>query len=179
MSEQAKVLGVGASSRLSPYLELCCLRLSATLSYERTQEELEVQTGRRVSQKTQQRLVQRQDFEVPNSNEPVAQLSLDGGMIRIRTPKGEKSDWREYKALNLVEQQQGMAWFKDNDSLVEWANGLPLAELVDCLADGHDGVWGVYDQIANPEQRNERECSEFCVRAKCQMEKRSGNRIAK
>jgi hypothetical protein len=125
------------------------------LSYEKTMEEVEVQTGRRVSQKTQQRLVQRQEFEEASSDEPVAQMSLDGGMIRLRTPKGQASEWREYKALNLLEQQQGMAWFKDNDALVEWANQLPMGERVDCLGDGHDGVWGIYEQIAEPEQRNE------------------------
>lgn len=73
------------------------------MSYEKAQEEIEVQTGRRVSMKTQQRLVHRQNFEVPISDEPVTQLSLDGGMIRIRTPNGQSSEWREYKALNLAE----------------------------------------------------------------------------
>jgi hypothetical protein len=118
-------------------------------------EELEVQTGRRVSQKTQQRLVQRQTFAQANSEAPVAQMSLDGGMIRLRTSKGQASEWREYKALNLLEQQQGMAWFKDNDALVAWANQQPIDDRVDCLGDGHDGVWGVYAQIADPERRNE------------------------
>lgn len=125
------------------------------MSYEKTTEEVEVQTGRRVSQKTQQRLVQRQKFEEVNSDEPVAQMSLDGGMIRLRTPKGQESEWREYKALNLLAQQQGMAWFKNNDALVEWANQQPMDDRVDCLGDGHDGVWGVYEQIAQPERRNE------------------------
>ena len=155
LSEQATALGVSSYSRLSPYLETCCLRLSASLSYEKTMEELEVQTGRRVSQKTQQRLVQRQKFEAANSDKPVTQMSLDGGMIRLRTPKGQASEWREYKALNLLKQQQGMAWFKDNDALVEWANLQPMDDRVSCLGDGHDGVWGVYDQIADPERRNE------------------------
>ena len=91
------------SSRISPHLELCCLRLSATLSYERTQEEVELQTGRRVSMKTQQRLVHRQQFEVPKVDGVVTQMSLDGGMIRLRTPKGQPCEWREYKALNLSE----------------------------------------------------------------------------
>ena len=155
LSGQAKALGVESYSRLSPYLETCCLRLSASLSYEKTAEEIEVQTGRRVSQKTQQRLVQRQEFEEAVSGEPVTQMSLDGGMIRLRTPKGEECEWKEYKALNLLEQQQGMAWFKDNGALVEWANQQPIDERVDCLGDGHDGVWGVYSQIAQPQQRNE------------------------
>lgn len=83
------------------------------------------------------------------------QMSLDGGMIRIRTPQGEDSAWREYKAFNLIETHQAMACFKDNATLVGWANNLPLAEQVACLGDGHDGVWGVYAQIGQPQQRRE------------------------
>jgi len=154
-SEQAQILGVIAGSRLSPYLELCCLRQSATVSYQKAEAEIEVQTGRRVSAKTQQRLVHRHSFECPTSEEPVEQMSLDGGMIRLRTPVGEASEWREYKALNLGEVHQGMAFFKENERLVEWANALPLAEVVDCLGDGHDGVWGVYAQIGGEHQRHE------------------------
>jgi hypothetical protein len=129
--------------------------LSATLSYEKTACELEVQTRRCVSQKTQQRLVHRQNFESVSSETPVTQMSLDGRMVRLRTPKGEESEWKEFKALNLTEQQQGMAYFKDNDALLAWVNTLPLAERVDCLGDGHDGVWGIYAQIATPAQRHE------------------------
>jgi len=148
-------LGVEASTRQSPFLELCCLRLSAVLSYEKVQAELEVQTGRRVSLKTQQRLVHRQTFERPHRDEPISEMSLDGGMIRLRTPKGEESEWREYKALNLGELEQGMAWFKDNDGLVTDANALKLASTVDCLGDGHDGVWSVYHPVGTQQQRRE------------------------
>lgn len=108
-----------------------------------------------MSAKTQQRLEARHDFELPTSEVPVEQMSLDGGMIRLRTPLGEAAEWREYKALNLGEQHQGMAWFKDNEHLIEWANDLPLAPIVDCLGDGHDGVWGIYAQIGNDHQRHE------------------------
>ena len=114
-----------------------------------------MQTGRCVSAKTQQRLEERHAFELPTSDVPVEQMSLDGGMIRLRTPLGEAAEWREYKALNLGELHQGMAWFKDNEHLIEWANGLPLAPIMDCLGDGHDGVWGVYAQIGCEGQRHE------------------------
>lgn len=140
---------------MSPYLELCCLRQSAIVSYAQAAEEVAVQTGRQVSAKTQQRLEERHTFEVPDSEMPVEQMSLDGGMIRLRTPLAEKDEWREYKALNLGEQHQGMAYFKDNEHLLEWANGLPLASIVDCLGDGHDGVWGIYAQIGHDDQRHE------------------------
>ncbi len=154
-SEQAKQLGVRPRQQISPYLELCCLRQSAIVSYAQAAREIEVQTGRRVSAKTQQRLEARHDFEFPTSEVPVEQMSLDGGMIRLRTPLGEAAEWREYKALNLGEQHQGMAWFKDNEHLIEWANGLPLAPIVDCLGDGHDGVWSIYGQIGTDHQRHE------------------------
>jgi hypothetical protein len=55
-----------------------------------------------VSQKTQQRLVQRQEFAETSSTASVTRMSLDGGMIRLRTPKGEESEWKEFKAINLI-----------------------------------------------------------------------------
>jgi hypothetical protein len=140
---------------VSPYLELCCLRLSASLSYEKAAEELEVQTGRRVSQKTQQRLVHRQSFEEASNDGPVTRMSLDGGMIRLRTPKGEELEWKEFKAINLMDSHQGIAWFKDNASLLAWANELLLGERVYCLGDGHDGVWSLYASIGDTQQRHE------------------------
>ena len=150
-----KQLGVRPRQQVSPYLELCCLRQSAIVSYAQAADEVEVQTGRRVSAKTQQRLEERHTFDLPTSEVPIEQMSLDGGMIRLRTPLGEAAEWREYKALNLGELHQGMAWFKDNEHLIEWANSLPLAPIMDGLGDGHDGVWGVYGQIGREGQRHE------------------------
>ena len=140
---------------MSPHLELCCLRQSALVSYEQASREVQVQTGRTVSPRTQQRLVQRHDFESPTVEEPIHQFSLDGAMIRLRTPEGEPSDWREYKAVNLLESHQGMAWFKEPERLLNWANALPMADTVWCLGDGHDGVWSLYAQIGWDEQRME------------------------
>jgi len=154
-SEQAKALEVRAGSRLSPHLELCCLRQSALISYEKASKEVQVQTGRTVSARTQQRLVQHHDFAPATVDEPIQPFSLDGTMIRLRTPDGEKSDWKEYKAINLIDSHQGMAWFKDSDGLLNWANTLPMADLVWCLGDGHDGVWSLYAQIGQDEQREE------------------------
>ena len=81
-STQAEQLGVSAYSRLSPHLELCCLRPSTILSYQKAQAEVELQTGRRVCAKTQQRLVPRQSFATPEPAAPIEQRSLDGGMMR-------------------------------------------------------------------------------------------------
>ena len=40
----------------------------------------------RVSHSTQQRLVHRQTFELPQIKETVEEMSVDGGKVRLRTP---------------------------------------------------------------------------------------------
>ncbi len=47
-------------------------------------------TGVEVSKSVQQRLVHRQNFELPLSQSTVKELSVDGGNIRIRTPIGQR-----------------------------------------------------------------------------------------
>jgi hypothetical protein len=64
-SKQADILGVSKGKQISPYLELCCLRISANVSYGHTEADVEMLTGMRVSAKTQQRLVQNYDFPTP------------------------------------------------------------------------------------------------------------------
>ena len=81
-SEQAKQLGVRPRQQISPYLELCCLRQSAIVSYAQAATEVEVQTGRRVSATTQQRLEARHVFEVPTSEVPVEQMSCVFSSLR-------------------------------------------------------------------------------------------------
>ncbi len=66
-SGQAQQLGVAAHTRLSPYLELCCLRVSANVSYEHTEKDVELFTGMRVPAKTQQRSCHRQTNEIAAS----------------------------------------------------------------------------------------------------------------
>ena len=90
-----------ARTQLSPYLEKCCLLVSANVSYERAAEDITVLTGMAVSRGTQQRLVQRQPFELPIAEDSVEEISIDGGKVRIRTPKGEICRWQDYKAVNL------------------------------------------------------------------------------
>lgn len=48
-SGQAQKLAVQGHSQLSPYLEACCLRLSANVSYQRAAEDIEYFTGMQVS----------------------------------------------------------------------------------------------------------------------------------
>ena len=105
MSEkQARKLELKPYSQWSPYLEKCCLLLSANESYERAAEDIEVLTGVAVSHSTQQRLVHRQVFDVSQVKQTVEEMSIDGGKVRLRTPLGEACQWRDYKVVNLQEQ---------------------------------------------------------------------------
>lgn len=156
-SDQAQQLGVGKGSQLSPYLEMCCLRISANESYADASEEVALLTGVRVSPKTQQRLVQRHPWEAPvmPTTEGVQQVSLDGGQMRFVTPKEKPSEWKQYKAVRLNAQDVGMAWFQDNAALVGWVQQQPLQSPLYCIGDGHPGIWNLMAQLAQDEQRIE------------------------
>ncbi len=93
--KQAPILEVKAYTRWSPYVEKCCLLLSANESYQRAAEAIQMLTGGAVAHSTQQRLVQHQTFELPHEETAVAEISVDGGKVRLRTPKGEPSEWRD------------------------------------------------------------------------------------
>lgn len=155
MSEkQAQKLDVKAYTQWSPYLEKCCLLLSANESYERTAEDLQVLTGMTVSHSTQQRLVHRQTFDLPQVEQMVHEMSIDGGKVRLRTPQGQPSEWRDYKGVNLHQCCVG-AFFQDNAHLVDWVNAQPLSHPLTCLGDGHDGIWNIYQEIGIPANRRE------------------------
>jgi hypothetical protein len=128
--------------------------VSANESYERAAEDIEVLTGVKVSHSTQQRLVHRQTFELPQVEGTVEEMSVDGGKVRLRTPQGQPSEWRDYKGVNLQEQCVA-AFFQDNEQLVNWVNAQPLSNPFTCLGDGHDGIWNLYTQIGTTTQRRE------------------------
>lgn len=152
--KQKQKLGLRPQTRLSPQLEKSCLLLSANVSYANASRDLEVLTGMKVSHSTQQRLVHRWEFRDLEVKEEVTTISIDGGKVRLRTPKGEASEWRDYKAVSL--QDQGCAAFwQENETLVNWLNRQPLAKIITCLGDGHPGVWNLMDKIATPEKRRE------------------------
>lgn len=131
---------MSSHSRISPYLTECCLRASANVSYENAAQDLERYTGMRVSAKTQQRLVHRHQFQEIACVEGVDEISLDGGKVRLRTTtKGESCIWRDYKAL-CIHPQARMAWFQENEALVDWVNHQPLSPLLTCVGDGHSGI---------------------------------------
>lgn len=128
--------------------------VSANVSYERSAQDIVVLTGMAVSRGTQQRLVQRQPFELPIAENNIEEISIDGGKVRIRTPEGEMCKWQDYKAVNLHGQYRE-AFFHANEQLVEWTQQQPLATSVICLGDGHDGIWNLFSAIAPDHQRQE------------------------
>jgi hypothetical protein len=97
--------------------------------------------------------VHRQTFDLPAIEQPIEELSVDGGKVRVRTPLGEECEWRDYKAIATA---QGMlANLQNNAQLIDWTNEQSLSQPVVCLGDGHDGIWNIIRQIATPEQRLE------------------------
>lgn len=128
--------------------------MSANVSYEHTEKDVELFTGMRVPAKTQQRLVHRQTFELPQAEQPIEELSADGGKIRIRTPQGEECRWLDYKGVRLHELATA-ACFQDNQQLIDWVQQQPKASPLTCLGDGHDGVWNLIKPIAPAPVRRE------------------------
>lgn len=124
------------------------------MSYENATRDLALLTGIVVCHSTQQRLVQRTQWQEAQATDSVETLSVDGGKVRLRTPKGQASQWRDYKAVTLHEQACG-AWLQANEALLRWVNGQPLAPVVSCLGDGHDGVWNLISGITPTEHRRE------------------------
>ena len=97
--KQGSALGVEPGKRISPYLELCCLRISANVSYADAASDVAMLTGIEVSSKTQQRLVQAYDFSQPKADTAIQEACVDGGKVRLRTPLGQECVWRDYKAI--------------------------------------------------------------------------------
>jgi hypothetical protein len=152
--QQCQQLKVNSHTQLSPLLQKCCLRVSANVSYQNAAKDVECLTGIYVAPKTQQRLVQRTDFNQADVKDEIKELSVDGGKIRLRTELGQPCIWRDYKGIS-INKQMTAAWFQENETLINWVNEQPLAETVTCLGDGHDGIWKIIKQIGKPAQRRE------------------------
>jgi hypothetical protein len=150
---QAQKLAVSPYRQLSPHLENCCLRLSANVSYEQAERDVAYLTGVPIPAKTQQRLVHQRQFELPTVEESMAELGVDGGKVRVRTPLGEECQWRDYKAI--ATDQDIVANFQNNAQLIEWVNAQALENPLTCLGDGHDGIWNIIAQITQADQRRE------------------------
>lgn len=141
-------------NRLSPQIEKCCLLLVGNESFINAERDLKILTGIEVSHSTQHRLVNSYELPVAKITKRARSLSVDGGTVRLRTPLGQKSEWKNYKAVK-VHNRIGRAFFQDNKGLLNWINQQPLSKTLNCLGDGHDGVWNIVEQIGTKEQRRE------------------------
>lgn len=149
---QAERLGVKAYSRLSGGLEKASLRLSANESFQNAEADLAALTGMKVGHSSQQRLVGRQSFEWPEAKQGISEVSIDGGKVRLRDLIDSDSPWRDYKAVRV----QGIyysAFFRDNDSLIDYLSAQRLLSPLICLGDGHHGVWNLFSELTTVEAR--------------------------
>lgn len=118
------------------------MRLSANISYQNAEVEIEALTGVKVGHSTQQKLVLSQDFQLPVALQAVSEVSVDGGKVRLRGKPQAGCHWRDYKTVRLQGIYYG-AFFNDNQSLIDYVNSQQLVNPLVCLGDGHDGVWNL------------------------------------
>lgn len=152
--KQAPKLEFKKSTRLSPLFEKCCLRQIANLSYEKAAQEMEVQTGVKICHTCLHRLVEKQEWSEPHAKIEVKETSIDGGKVRLRGNLGEGSHWQDYKAVRLHESYYG-AFYQENEKLINYINHQPLADILTCLGDGHDGIWKIVSQLNPGKTRRE------------------------
>ena len=114
----------------------------------------EILTGIKVAHSTQHRLVNRYQLPQPKTTKRANSLSVDDKTVRLRTPQGRPCEWKNYKAVKIHDRIR-MAFFQENESLLQWVNQQPLSRNVTCLGDGHDGVGNIIKQIGTSEQRTE------------------------
>ena len=100
------------------------------------------------------RLVNRQNLPQLSALQAVKEVSLDGGKVRLRTPKGQECEWRDYKAARIGGIYYN-AFFRDHQSLLDWINSQRLVNPLVCLGDGHDGVWKLFTEIGSSSTRLE------------------------
>lgn len=125
------------------------------MSYKNAERDILAYTGMKVSEKTQQRLVHRYKFVPEVSSEKVEEISLDGGKVRLRTEdKGSSCVWRDYKAI-CVNKSLRKAWFWENEELISWVNQQPLSNPLNCLGDGHPGIWNIIEKFDCPGEKRE------------------------
>lgn len=149
---QAERLNLKPHTRLSGLLTKACLQLSAKASFQAAEADIEMLTGIAVGHSTQQRLVHRQTFELPEAKQPIPEVSIDGGKVRLRNLKDSESAWRDYKAVRLGGIYYG-GFFQDNLALIDAVRCQPLMQPLVCLGDGHDGVWNLFREIAPAPER--------------------------
>jgi len=63
-------------------------------------------------------------------------------------------EWRDYKAVALHNSVCN-AYFRDNEALIAWVQQHPFSAMVNCVGDGHDGIWNIIAQIVSEHRRRE------------------------
>jgi hypothetical protein len=90
---------------------------------------------------------------LPDVTALIEELSVDGGKVRLRTAPGLECIYKDYKAIQT---NRGLiAGYQDNIGLINWVNSQPIAKIVTCLGDGHDGIWNMIGLVATNGQRRE------------------------
>ena len=149
------LMGETPKTALHRFLEQCCLRASANVSYENAARDIEYYTGMKISAKTQQRIIHRYEFPTREFSEKISEVSVDGGKVRLRTEeKGQPCIWKDYKAV-CVDKLARKAWFSENEELVNWVNEQPLSDPLNCLGDGHPDIWKLVKQFESPGEKRE------------------------
>lgn len=151
---RAVQLGIKKYQRISPLLEKCSLLVCANNSYLRAEEDFKLLTGIDIGHSSLHRQVNHQNLPESISEQAVATLSADGGKIKIRNQQGGEGEWRDYKAVSL---DNGLceASFQDNEKLQRWVNQQRLFSVVNCLGDGHDGIWNLISGMIEEQRRRE------------------------
>ncbi len=128
--------------------------VAANESYQKSEEDIKTLTGIPVGHSSLHRKAQNHNLFVPHMKQKLSEISVDGGSVRLRGEKGEQSYWQQYKIARLQGIYYG-AFFQDNISLTDWINSQKLTLPFYCLGDGHDGIWNIFEEIGNPENRQE------------------------
>lgn len=153
--KQARKLKLDVNQKISPYLEECCLRASANVSYDNAAKDIRKYTGVSISASTQKRIVQRHEFPEIECGQELAEISVDGGKVRLRTEiKGEPCVWKDYKAI-CIDREIKLARLSENEALIDWFNRQKLADPLTCLGDGHPGIWKIVREFNCPGERRE------------------------
>ncbi len=128
--------------------------VAANESYQKSEEDIKTLTGIPVGHSSLHRKAQNHNLFVPHMKQKLSEISVDGGSVRLRGEKGEQSYWQQYKIARLQGIYYG-AFFQDNVSLTDWINSQKLTFPFYCLGDGHDGIWNIFKDIGEPENRQE------------------------
>jgi hypothetical protein len=91
------------------------------------------------------------------------------GIVRVIAKKAQKIGLKSHQRLSQVLEK--CCWllaaneaylrsvcraeFQKNEALVQWVNQQKLATMINCIGDGHPGVWNIVREIAQEYRRRE------------------------